>query len=71
MSTCLRKFYDANGCPPQRIIFYRDGVAHNQFDIVMTQVRARARTRARARVRKRGGLGLAHYEKGRIRVSAR
>jgi len=62
MSTCLRKFYDANRCPPERIIFYRDGVAHNQFDIVMTQVRARARARVRARVRmrRRGGFGLAH-----------
>ena len=29
--TCLRKWLDTNGTPPQRIVFYRDGVANNQF----------------------------------------
>ena len=65
MSTCLRKFVEINNFPPQRIIFYRDGVAHNQFDIVMTQVRARVRARARAgarvRMRKRGGFGVSAH----------
>mmetsp|Transcript_9518 Transcript_9518/g.22429 ORF Transcript_9518/g.22429 Transcript_9518/m.22429 type:complete len:726 (-) Transcript_9518:94-2271(-) len=37
MRTCLQAFYTENSMPPARIIFYRDGVAHNQFDIVMTQ----------------------------------
>ena len=37
MKTCLQEFHKVNNRPPQRIIFYRDGVAHNQFDIVMTQ----------------------------------
>ena len=37
MRTCLQEFCKVNNTPPQRIIFYRDGVAHNQFDIVMTQ----------------------------------
>jgi len=32
--SCLRQFKMANGVAPQRIIFYRDGVAHNQFDSV-------------------------------------
>jgi len=31
---CLRAFQEANGVPPKRIIFYRDGVAHNQFEAV-------------------------------------
>ena len=29
--TCLRKFAEKNRAPPQRIIFFRDGVANNQF----------------------------------------
>ena len=31
------EFKNANQVAPARLIFYRDGVAHNQFDIVMTQ----------------------------------
>ena len=31
---CLRAFHEARGVPPKRILFYRDGVAHNQFDAV-------------------------------------
>ena len=34
MRDCLRAFQKKNGTPPQRILFYRDGVAHNQFDEV-------------------------------------
>ena len=29
---CLRAFISVNKVPPKRILFYRDGVAHNQFD---------------------------------------
>jgi len=31
MRLCIQQFYDHNTCYPKRIIFYRDGVAHNQF----------------------------------------
>uniref|UniRef100_A0A7S2BQS4 Uncharacterized protein n=1 Tax=Haptolina brevifila TaxID=156173 RepID=A0A7S2BQS4_9EUKA len=31
---CLRQFKKANDVPPARILFYRDGVAHNQFEAV-------------------------------------
>ena len=34
---CLQVFFGKHGHPPQRIIFYRDGVAHNQFEVVGTQ----------------------------------
>jgi len=34
MIHCVRHFSEVNGCPPRRIIFYRDGVAHNQFQQV-------------------------------------
>lgn len=27
----LIRFHDANGVAPRRLIFYRDGVAHNMF----------------------------------------
>ena len=37
MTTCLKEFVSQNGLPPERIIFYRDGVAHNQFEAVMSQ----------------------------------
>jgi len=37
MNTCIEQFYKANSVPPARIIFYRDGVAHNQFEIVAEQ----------------------------------
>jgi eukaryotic translation initiation factor 2C len=37
MTTCLKEFVSQNGTPPERIIFYRDGVAHNQFEAVMSQ----------------------------------
>jgi len=30
--SCLRAFRQKNGLPPQRILFFRDGVAHNMFD---------------------------------------
>jgi len=32
--SCVRAFNQQNGTPPKNIIFYRDGVAHNQFDAV-------------------------------------
>jgi len=31
---CLRAFHRLNGTPPRRILFYRDGVADNQFEAV-------------------------------------
>jgi eukaryotic translation initiation factor 2C len=31
---CLRAFHRLNGTHPRRILFYRDGVAHNQFEAV-------------------------------------
>ena len=31
---CLRAFHRLNGTSPRRILFYRDGVAHNQFETV-------------------------------------
>jgi len=37
MRTCLKEFYNVTATHPARIIFYRDGVAHNQFEFVMTQ----------------------------------
>jgi len=37
MRSCLRAYRNANGVAPQRILFYRDGVAHNQFEIVTEQ----------------------------------
>ena len=33
----IRMFADRNGVPPGRVIFYRDGVAHNQFVEVAQQ----------------------------------
>ena len=30
--SCLRAFHQHNGVAAQRILFYRDGVAHNQFE---------------------------------------
>jgi hypothetical protein len=33
----LRQFREANGVAPKRIVFYRDGVAHNQFAKVAEQ----------------------------------
>jgi len=35
--TCVQKFTEKAGIPPRRIIFYRDGVAHNQFELVAQQ----------------------------------
>ena len=32
---CVRAFKQYNKVPPKRILFYRDGVAHNQFDKVL------------------------------------
>lgn len=33
----LKAFYDRNGRPPQRIVFYRDGVSDGQFEHVLTE----------------------------------
>ena len=47
METLLHEFARANcfgtNRPPQRIIFFRDGVAHNQFEAVTTQEVAKVR----------------------------
>mmetsp|Transcript_56464 Transcript_56464/g.150144 ORF Transcript_56464/g.150144 Transcript_56464/m.150144 type:complete len:255 (-) Transcript_56464:235-999(-) len=38
MRECIQTFAERNGgCPPERIVFYRDGVAHNQFELVARQ----------------------------------
>ena len=34
VSECLRAFHRLNGTHPRRILFYRDGGAHNQFEAV-------------------------------------
>ena len=31
----LRRFREVNGMPPQRVLFYRDGVGDSQFGDVM------------------------------------
>jgi len=33
--SCLRAYTTFNGTHPRRVLFYRDGVAHNQFDTVL------------------------------------
>jgi hypothetical protein len=33
----LKAFYDRNGRPPQRIVFYRDGVSDGQFEHVLAE----------------------------------
>ena len=37
MGENIRQYWDKNGVPPKRVIFYRDGVAHNQFVEVAQQ----------------------------------
>jgi len=43
MMTLLHDFATANSRPPRRIIFFRDGVAHNQFEAVTQEEVAKVR----------------------------
>ena len=39
--TCLMHWKEKNECPPEHIIIYRDGVAHNQFhDVINYELQA-------------------------------
>jgi len=53
ISQHLRRFHALNGVPPQRLIFYRDGVGVTQFNIII----AKELTAIRSACTKTGGAG--------------